>query len=85
VLWLIVLGVARSKRRPAAALAVATMVIAASLAFLLFVATEYGGHIRTPLWGIFALLPASPEFPRLRNFSTATDSISSKETRTSAN
>jgi hypothetical protein len=58
VLWLIVLGVARSKRRAAAALAVVTVVIAACLAFLLLVTTEYGGHIWTPLWGSLALLPA---------------------------
>ena len=58
VLWLIVLGVARSHRRAAAILAVLATAVSAVLAVVLLTASEYGDQLFPPLWGALALLPA---------------------------
>ncbi|MFB9836431.1 hypothetical protein [Actinoallomurus acaciae] len=58
VLWLLVLGVARSHRLPASALAVTVIVITAGLALLLLASSEYDARIFPPLWGTLAILPA---------------------------
>ncbi|HEY9410848.1 MAG TPA: hypothetical protein VIP77_14805 [Jiangellaceae bacterium] len=57
-LWLLVLRVARSRRRAAGVLAVIVTAISASLAALLLVSTEYDARIFPPLWGVLAILPA---------------------------
>ncbi|WP_333766751.1 hypothetical protein [Streptomyces sp. IBSBF 2435] len=59
LLWLLVLGVARSHRLLAAVLAVAVIAVSAGLAVLLLVSTEYDARIFPPLWGVLALLPAA--------------------------
>jgi hypothetical protein len=59
LLWLLVLGVARSHHRPAAVLAVIVIAVSAGLAVLLLVSSEYDdAQIFPPLWGILAILPA---------------------------
>jgi hypothetical protein len=60
VLWLPVIRAVRSGRRSATALATVVAVVTvvtAALAVLLLSATEYGGLIFPPVWGILALLP----------------------------
>ncbi|TWD82513.1 hypothetical protein FB561_3646 [Kribbella amoyensis] len=58
LLWLVVFGVARSKRRAAGVLAVIAVLISASVAVVLLTASEYGERIFPPLWGVLAILPA---------------------------
>jgi hypothetical protein len=59
MLWLIVLGVARSHRRAAAILAAIATAVSAGLAAALLTASEYGDQLFPPLWGLLALLPAA--------------------------
>jgi hypothetical protein len=59
LLWLLVAGLARSRRLIAASLAVLTVLLTATLGVLLLVSSEYGVHPFTPLWGVLALLPAA--------------------------
>jgi hypothetical protein len=58
VLWLVVVRVARSHRRPAMALSVIVSAVCAGLAVLLLVSSECGERIFPPLWGVLAMLPA---------------------------
>jgi hypothetical protein len=58
LLWLLVLRLAHSYRRPTAILAVIVIAISAGLAVLLLVSSEYDAQIFPPLWGILAILPA---------------------------
>ncbi|MFC7830983.1 hypothetical protein [Streptomyces sp. NPDC057375] len=57
LLWLLVLGVARSHRRPAGILSVITALISAAFAAALLASTEYGAQIFPPVWGALAILP----------------------------
>ncbi|WP_328518566.1 hypothetical protein [Kribbella sp. NBC_00359] len=58
LLWLLVVGVARSNRRIAASLGVLVVLLTAGLAALLLASSEYGVRIFPALWGTLALLPA---------------------------
>jgi hypothetical protein len=59
LLWLAVAGLARSHRLVAAVLGVVVTLLTASLGLTLMLASEYGVHPYTPLWGVLALLPAA--------------------------
>ena len=59
LLWLAVAALARSHRLIAAVLGVVATLITASLGLTLLLASEYGVHPYTSLWGVLALLPAA--------------------------
>jgi hypothetical protein len=59
LLWLLVFRSARFHSRWAPALAAVVVTITAALGVVLLTATEYGGQIFPPMWGILALLPAA--------------------------
>lgn len=59
LLWLAVAGLVRSHRLVAAVLGVIVTLLTASLGLTLLLASEYGVHPYTPLWGVLALLPAA--------------------------
>ncbi|WP_329002537.1 hypothetical protein OHA18_05285 [Kribbella sp. NBC_00709] len=59
LLWLVVAGLARSHRLVAGILGVVVVLLTASLGLTLLLASEYGVHPYTPLWGVLALLPAA--------------------------
>jgi hypothetical protein len=56
---LLVAGLARSHRLIAAGVGVLVVLLTASLAVTLLVASEYGVHPYPPLWGVLAFLPAA--------------------------
>ena len=59
LLWLTVAALARSHRLIAAVLGAVATLITASLGLTLLLASEYGVHPYTSLWGVLALLPAA--------------------------
>jgi hypothetical protein len=59
LLWLLVTGLTRSHRVLAAGVGVLAVLLTAGLGVTLLVASEYGVHPFTPLWGVLALLPAA--------------------------
>jgi hypothetical protein len=58
LIWLLVVGIARTPRPVAVGVASVSILVTLALALVLLFVTEYGVHPFPPLWGVLALLPA---------------------------